>query len=253
MPILNIGPSAPERTVHYVPVWEPRLRIWHWSNALTILLLFESYLLFNWHKELGLSKATTAMFEKAHIYLGYLFILLFAGRVYLLFRGNTFSRLTEILPDRKGESLARTLLREVRHHLSPPRDPNGNLLPPADPGHNQLARFLYLPLFFLIIPIQILSGVLWSSVKWGFWPFPSLRTVAAPLHHTLNEILSDIHAACMYALLAFIAGHLFGIVLHEFTFRSDILSSMIHGDKPLTEKELDDYRQIERSGESPAE
>ncbi len=248
MPIFNIGPSNPKRTIDYVPVWESRLRIWHWSNALVVLLLFESYLLFNWHKELGFTKSTTATFQKAHIYLGYAFILLFAGRVWLLFKGSPFSRLSELLPDRKGESLFKTLIRETRHHLSPPRDQDGNLLPPSDPGHNQLARFLYLPLLFLIIPVQILSGVLWSSVKWGFWPFPFLKTLPDPLHHTLAETLSNIHAACMYALLAFIAGHLFGIVLHEFTYRSDIVSSMIHGDKPLTVGEIEDYRRIHQSG-----
>lgn len=250
MPITNLGPSKPTRTVQYLPVWEPRLRIWHWANVLTVLLLFQSYLLFDWHKELGFSKTTTVTFQKVHIYLGYLFILLFLGRIYLLVRGNTFSRLSEILPDRKGESLARTLIREIRHHLSPPRDQDGILLPPSDPGHNQLARFLYLPLFFVIIPVQILSGVLWSSVKWGFWPLPFLKTVSLPLHHTLNQVLSNIHAACMYALLAFIAGHLGGIVLHEITFRSDILSSMIHGDKPLTKGEIEDYRKIVQSGKT---
>ncbi|MHB1606018.1 MAG: cytochrome b/b6 domain-containing protein [Leptospirales bacterium] len=250
MPIMNIGPSSPIRSVHYLPVWEARLRLWHWANALTILLLFESYLLFDWHKELGFSKATTITFQKVHIYLGYLFILLFLGRIYLLFRGNSFSRLPEIIPDRKGESWGRTLIREIHHHLSPPRNPDGTLHPPADPGHNQLARFLYLPLFFVIIPIQSLSGLLWSSVKWGFWPAPFLKTVSRPLHHTLNQVLSNIHAAGMYVLLAFIAGHLGGIVLHEITFRSDILSSMIHGDKPLTKQEIEDYRKIEQSGES---
>ena len=70
-----VPPPPAERRVRYLPVWEIRLRLWHWSNLVVVLLLFESYLLFDWHKELGLSRSTTALFQKAHIYLGYAFIL----------------------------------------------------------------------------------------------------------------------------------------------------------------------------------
>ena len=241
---MNVPPSSTIRKVRYLPIWEIRLRVWHWTNLLVVLLLFESYLLFNWHKELGLSRQTTALFQKVHIYLGYAFILLFLGRLYLLFRGTPASRFREIVPAFKGRGLFQTLREEIHHHLSPPRDSEGTLLPPADPGHNQLARFLYLPLLTVVIPVQILSGVLWSSVKWGFWPLPFLKTLPDPLHHTINETLSNIHAACMYILLGFIAGHLFGIVLHEVTFRSDILSSMIHGSKPLSEAEIPEYEKV---------
>jgi Ni/Fe-hydrogenase 1 B-type cytochrome subunit len=248
---MNVPPSSTVRKVRYLPIWEIRLRIWHWSNLLVVLLLFESYLLFNWHKELGLSRQTTALFEKSHIYLGYAFILLFLGRIYLLFKGRPSSRFGEIVPALKGRGLFQTIREEIQHHLSPPRDTTGKLLPPADPGHNQLARFLYLPLLTVVIPVQIVSGVLWSSVKWGFWPLPFLKTLTDPLHHSLNETLSNIHAVCMYVLLGFVAGHLFGIVLHEVTFRSDILSSMIHGSKPLTDTEIPEYERVTGNRVSP--
>lgn len=247
-----IAPPPPaERRVRYLPVWEIRLRLWHWSNLVVVLLLFESYLLFDWHKELGLSRSTTALFQKAHIYLGYAFILLFLWRFYLLLKGSPTSRLSEITPELKGRSLLKTVREEIHHHLFPPRRPDGTLIPPADPGHNQLARFMYLPLLLFVIPVQIVSGVLWSSVKWGFWPLPFLKTLHDPLHHTLKETLSNIHAFGMYVILGFIVGHLAGIVLHEVTFRSDILSSMIHGDKPLTDEEIPEYARITGQQEKP--
>ena len=185
---MNIPPSLTSRKVRYLPIWEIRLRLWHWTNLLIVLLLFESYLLFDWHKELGLSRPTTALFQKAHIYLGYAFILLFLGRFYLLFKGDPSSRFREIVPAFKGRGLVQTLREEILHHLSPPRDSAGKLLPPADPGHNQLARFLYLPLLTVVIPVQIVSGVLWSSVKWGFWPpaVPEIAPGSPPPHAERN-------------------------------------------------------------------
>lgn len=231
-----------------VPVWESRLRIWHWANALIVLLLFETYLLFNWHKELGFSKETTALFDKAHIYLGWVFIVLFLGRIRLLFRGDTFSRLPDLLPSTGGRPLWTAIRQDaVSHILSMAGRPRGPE-PPREPGHDPVARLLYLALFAVVFPLQIVTGILWSGLKWGFWPFPFLHNLSNPLGHNLKEILSDIHAAGMYAIAGFFVLHIGGIVIDEIRHRSGILSAMIHGSKTLGPAESATYRERKSDG-----
>lgn len=231
-----------------VPVWEPGLRIWHWSNALVVLLLFETYLLFNWHKELGFTKDTTALFQKAHIVLGWVFIVLFLARVRLLFRGDTFSRLSDLLPRTQGRPLWTAIRQDAKSHLMSMAGRAPDAEPVREPGHDPVARLLYLALFAVVFPLQIVTGILWSSLKWGYWPFPFLHDLPNPSGHNLKEVLSDIHAAGMYVIVGFFVLHIGGIVIDEIRHRSGILSAMIHGTKTLGPAEIDTYRERTESG-----
>jgi len=224
-----------------LPVWEVRLRLWHWANLFVFLLLILSYLLFDNHKELGLSKPTTELFQKLHVYLGYLFTFLVLGRLHLAFRGQTFSRFKDMDPRRPGDSFARVLKEETLHHLHPKTDANGLPVPDSDPGHNRLGRFLYLPLLTILLPVQVLTGLLWASFKWGFLPIPVLHSLSPSIAKPATWVVSNIHAAGLYALLGFLVLHLGGLIKYELTFSSDLFSSMIHGKKILTREATRNY------------
>ncbi len=237
---------TPKPHARPVPVWEPGLRIWHWSNALVVLLLFETYLLFDWHKELGFSKDTTTLFQKAHIVLGWVFVALFLSRIRLLFRGDTFSRLPDLLPKTQGRPLWTAIRQDAKNHLLSMAGQSQSPEPVREPGHDPVARLLYLALFAVVFPLQIVTGILWSSLKWGYWPLPFLHALPNPTGHNLKEILSDIHATGMYVIAGFFVLHIGGVVTDEIRHRSGILSAMIHGTKTLGPAEIDTYR--ERKG-----
>ena len=233
--------SDPERHYAQLPVWEPRLRLWHWMNLVVLCLLIVSYLLFDWHKTLGFAKPTTELFQKIHIYLGYLFTVLVLGRLHLAFHGRTFSRWKDLDPRRPGQGFVSVLKEESALHLHPRTDAEGLPFPDPDPGHNRLGRFLYLPLFVVILPLQVLTGLLWASFKWGFLPVPALHRLSPALAKPATWVVSNIHAAGLYAILGFLLLHLGGLIKYELTFSSDLFSSMIHGKKILTREAAENY------------
>lgn len=230
-----------DRYYAQLPVWEPRLRLWHWANLFVLLLLVITYLLFDWHKTWGFSKPTTELFQKLHVYLGYLFTFVVLARLHLAFRGKVFSRWKDLDPRRPGQGFFSVMKEEVAHHLHPKTDGRGTPLPDPDPGHNRLGRFLYLPLFVILLPAQVLSGLLWGSLKWGFLPVPVLHSLSPALTKPSTWVVSNIHAAGFYAILGFLALHLGGLIKYEMTFSSDLFSSMIHGKKILTREATDNY------------
>ena len=236
--------SDSERYYAQVPVWEPRLRLWHWGNLLLILLLILTYLLFDWHRELGIPKPTYVLTEKIHAYIGYVFALLVLARLHLAFHGQSFSRWADLDPRHEGKGFLAVMKEEIALHLRPRTDSKGLPLPDPDPGHNRLGRFLYLPLFVVLLPLQALTGILWASLKWGFYPLPFLHALSPAIGKPLKEVVSNIHAAGFYAILGFLALHLGGLVKYELTFGSDLFSSMIHGRKILTREAAENYEEI---------
>ena len=236
--------SDPERYYAKLPIWEARIRLWHWGNLLLILLLILSYLLFDNHRELGLPKSTEVLFEKLHVYIGYAFVLLVLARLHLAFHGQPFSRWKDLDPRHEGKGFVTVMKEEIALHLHPKTDAGGRPIPDPDPGHNRLGRFLYLPLLILLLPLQALSGILWASLKWGFYPLPFLHTLSPATGKLAKDVISNIHAAGFYAILGFLALHLGGLVKYELTFASDLFSSMIHGKKILTKEAVDKYEEI---------
>lgn len=234
--------TNPDRYYAKLPVWEVRLRLWHWMNALVLLLLILSYLLFDWHKTLGLTKPTTELFQKIHVYLGYLFTFLVLARLHLAFHGNTFSRWKDLDPRHQGRGPAEVLKQEIGIHLHPPVGPDGLPVPDPDPGHNRLGRFIYLPLLVVILPLQVITGLLWASFKWGFLPIPALHRLSPAVSKPVVWALSNIHAAGLYAILGFFFLHLGGLIKYELTFSSDLFSSMVHGKKILTREAAHHYQ-----------
>ncbi len=231
-------------TVTIARVWEPGLRIWHWVNALAVLLLLETSFLFDWHKELGLSKPSRILFKKSHWIIGLVFGLFFLYRLYLLFRGKAFSRLGDFRLAEKGRSVWTTFLHEMSIHRNPPKDGSGRPVEPPEPGHNRLGRFLYLPLLLILFPLQIITGLLWGSLNWGYWPVPMLHTLDHATRRSIDDLLSNIHSTGMYLILAIIILHLGGVVLSELTFGTNLLSSMIHGNKNLPPQAVSEYEEI---------
>jgi Ni/Fe-hydrogenase 1 B-type cytochrome subunit len=234
--------NDPDRYSAKLPIWEGRLRLWHWTNLLVITLLILSYLIFDNHKLLGLPKPQTVFFQKTHVILGYLFVAFLLLRLHLASKGAPFSRWKDLDPRHEGKGFVTVLREEVALHMRPATDASGLPVPDPDPGHNRLGRYLYLPLLAVILPLQAITGLLWASLKFGWLPLPSLHTLSRPAFAATKWVVSNIHAAILYAILGFIALHLLGLVKYELTFASDLFSSMIHGKKILTKKAVENYR-----------
>lgn len=186
--------------------------------------------------------------QKTHWVIGLVFAGFFLYRFFLLFRGKTFSRARDLRIAEKGQSVLGVLRHEISIHKNPPKDQNGQPMEPPEPGHNRLGRFLYIPLLFILLPLQIVTGVLWGSLNWGYWPVPALHNLDHATRKSIDDLLSNIHSTGMYIIVAIVILHIGGVIMSELTFGTNLLSSMIHGKKNLPPQAVVEYENILEEG-----
>ena len=111
--------DAPKRkvTLARVYVWELPVRLTHWVLFFSILVLVGNWLLYRASSS-SASRATAKVHfvmgtvRTIHLYAAIVFTLAVLVRIYWLFAGNRYARLTEFIPlsRRRWQSLWRTFL-----------------------------------------------------------------------------------------------------------------------------------------------
>ncbi|MGF1733428.1 cytochrome b/b6 domain-containing protein [Photobacterium kasasachensis] len=166
-------------------------RFWHWGQALLVLLLILTGLeLHGIMSLLGFQQSSML-----HHWGGFLWVAI----VVLIFTWVfTTGEWKQFVPDRKGiDAVLHYYLYGVfvgeshPHHMSP------------DNKFNPLQRMAYLGLLFVLIPVQIATGMI-------FYFFPELR--AAGYIEQIGSV-AVIHTFTAYAIVAFLIVHLYLITL----------------------------------------
>ncbi|GAB3522076.1 cytochrome b/b6 domain-containing protein [Photobacterium alginatilyticum] len=166
-------------------------RFWHWGQALLVLLLILTGLELHGVMNLfGFQQSSTL-----HHWGGFLWMTI----VVLIFTWVfTTGEWKQYVPDKKGIDvvlhyyLYGVFVGEPHpHHMSP------------DNKFNPLQRIAYLGLLFVLIPVQIATGLI-------FYFFPELR--AAGYIEQIG-IVAVIHTFTAYTILAFLIVHLYLITL----------------------------------------
>ncbi len=163
-------------------------RFWHWTQAVLIILLMltglEVHGVFTW---LGFKEAVNL-----HNTLGISWLVLF---VFIIFWLLTTGEWKQYIPTTKK------LFAVAMYYSSGifKGDPH-----PVQKSkvakHNPLQRLVYLGLSAILLPLQMITGLLyWTYNDWSAWglDFISLNAVAT------------VHMACAYALLAFLVVHIY--------------------------------------------
>ena len=169
--------SAPAPVFRRVYVWELPVRLYHWLNALCVLVLTVTGILIA-HPP-AFASATEASFSYwfginrfIHFATAYVFFFNFAFRIYWGFVGNQFADWRNFLPLR-AHSFGRcgAVLRvDVLQATNKPIEAV---------GHNALAYFTYF-VMFLVFLFQVVSGFAMYASMSKAW-FPQLFTWAVPL------------------------------------------------------------------------
>lgn len=221
----------PAEALSRVPVWDLAVRLTHWVNVLSIVVLsITGYYIsqpFLFTRGSARDQFLMGGIRFIHFAFAFVFTSGVLFRVYWAFRGSHWARWRQLLPLTKQR---RKLLRlQLAYYLFMRRKP------PRQVGHNPLAGLSYVALY-LLFALQILTGFgLYSlGFEGGAWPalFGWLPLILGA------TTLRLAHTLIMWAFLAFTVHHIYSAILIDIEERSGLVSSIVTGYKSLTAEHI---------------
>lgn len=227
---IDVADSHGEKVVAQptVYVYEAPVRLWHWINALAILVLIVTGYL------IGSPLPTVAGEASQHFVMGYIrFAHFTAGQIlaigfllrgYWVFVGNEHSRQIYYVPVWRA-SFWKELAHEIRWYAFLEKAPMKYV------GHNPLAQTAMFAMYTLTAAFMIVTGfALYSEGEgadsweaklfgWVFYIWPNSQEV-----HTWHHL-------GMYVIVTFIIIHIYAAVREDIMSRQSIISSMISGER----------------------
>ena len=203
------------------PAWSILLRLFHWSFALSIVVLVTTglYIHFPWTNTMIIDGSTSfpvATMRYIHYIAGFVFTAALLTRLFLLLFGNKQERFWDFLPitPRNIKNLSATL----KYYLYLTDEHDHRL------GHNTPAGITYFVTFLMAL-LQIISGfyLLYpESVFWQKWGL----TVFGP-----QQQGRWIHYLLMWYFIFFIAVHLYIVIWNDIRSKEGLSSSIFNGSK----------------------
>lgn len=144
--------------LHPLPV-----RIWHWINAVSFIVLIVTGLQIRYRDLLGLTKFETAV--DIHNFFGFILIAnFFLWLVYYMFTG----KIRIYIPSLNVKKFIVGCIKQARYYgygiLMGEENPHH---PTPDSKFNPMQQLAYLSIMLLLIPLQLITGLLLWDVK-GF-------------------------------------------------------------------------------------
>lgn len=217
-----------------VYVWELPVRIYHWLNALCIVVLsVTGYFMGDPLTAGGHLEAsqiyTFGWFRFIHFVFAFIFFFNFLFRLYWGFVGNKYARWYNYIPLKKWQwreiwCVLKVDILHIKH---------SNV---ESVGHNSMASFSYF-ITFLIFLMQSLTGFGMYAAMSDSW-FPKLFAWIVPLLGG-DLMTRHIHHILMWAFLLFTIIHIYLVFYHDYIERRGITSSMIGGWKFIEKDYID--------------
>lgn len=224
------------RRITSVYVYEAPVRIWHWTNALAIVVLcVTGYLIGSPPPSLFGEASNHFLFgyiRFAHFAAGFILAIFFLGRIYWAFAGNHHARQLFVVPVWSARWW-REVAFELRWYLFLEPRPKKYL------GHNplaQLAMFLFVTVgltFMILTGFALYSeGALagsWADTLFG-WIIP-LAGGSMALH--------TLHHLGMWWIVIFMIIHIYVAIREDIMSRQSIVSTMISGERTFKDDDPD--------------
>lgn len=228
-------------------VWDRTTRLFHWVNAICVILLMLLGTLILNHEWMGIESEVNL--KRIHSWVGYIFVINLVWRLIWGFTGGHYARWRSILPAGPQETMAYVsslISGKPRQYL----------------GHNPLGR-LIITVFFLLLSIQAVTGLVIAGTDLYQPPFgsyfanwvtdsdparlaelkPGDRSATVESSYTeMRAFRSPIvrtHEYNFYVLVVLVLIHIAGIVFGELREKNGLISAMITGEKVLDESPAD--------------
>lgn len=207
-----------------VYVWELPVRVFHWLNALSIVVLAATgYLIGNPQTIFSANEAYEQYWfgwvRFTHFAFAYIFFFNFLFRVYWSFVGNVYSRWSSYVPYKKEQA------KELWHVLTTDIVPL-NLRGKVSVGHNYLASFTYFCLFLIFILQSVTGFALYAGMSDFF--LPKIFVWAIPLFGG-DAAVRQWHHLLMWAFIVFTVIHVYLVFYHDWIEGRGTTSSIIGG------------------------
>jgi len=203
-------------------VWSGPLRLFHWFFAISIAVLILTGLYI--HNPIATTSSEfrpsflMTMIRYFHFVAAYFFISAFILRVYLLFFGNKYERITDFLPINRENALSFWQTLKFYFYLTDEHE--------LRVGHTILAGVIY-TLLFLASLVMILTGLYLLYPEVGI-----IKKLGGMLFGT-QQTARFIHYFLHWAFTFFILVHLYVAIWHELRAPEAIISGMFSGTKFL--------------------
>jgi Ni/Fe-hydrogenase 1 B-type cytochrome subunit len=221
-----------KRDVESIYVWQIPVRIAHWLIFFSIIILsFTGYYI--GHPFITVTGPARDHFvmgtmRVVHLYTAIVFSLAVLVRIYWMFAGNAYARITELVPLSRKRFCS--IWRATLFYSFVERDPE------EYPGHSGLAGATY-AVIYLIYLGMIATGLalytVYASVGSPFRVFDFLVPLFGGLQFTRL-----IHHIGMWLLLMFFVFHIYFVTLSSSTERSGTVDSIFSGYKFFSRKSL---------------
>ncbi len=220
-----------------VYVWELPVRIFHWINALAIVILTGTgFVIANPPVFLSSAEASNSYWfgyiRMIHFVTAYVMIANILFRLYWAFAGNRFANWKEFIPfTKKGFRNFWYVLR-VDVFLMPDKT---HRLSNISVGHNSVAAFSYFLMFILVI-IQVGTGfgLFADNASWFLPKF--LGSIGAIFGNNIK--MRFMHHMLTWIFLAFVVIHVYLVLYHDYVEARGETSSMLSGFKFILRKRI---------------
>jgi Ni/Fe-hydrogenase 1 B-type cytochrome subunit len=210
-----------------VYVYEAPVRLWHWINALAIVVLCATgYLIGSPPPSVDMAEATHQFLfgyiRFAHFAAAMIMTVGFFGRIYWAFVGNHHAKQMFKLPlwNRKWWS---EVVDEIKWYAFLNKTPRKYV------GHNPLAQ---IAMFFFMtagMSFMILTG--FALYAEGLGAQSWMEPVFGPLRDLVggSQIMHQLHHLGMWAIVIFVMIHIYAAVREDIMSRQSMVSTMISG------------------------
>ena len=210
-----------------VYVYEAPLRLWHWVNALAIVVLaLTGYFIASPLPTLpgeASDHFLMGYIRFTHFSAGYILAVGFLGRIYWAFVGNSHARQL-FLPPVFSATYWEGVLHEIKWYAFLAREPRKYT------GHN--------PLAVLVMHVMLVWGVVFMIVT-GFalygegegmasWQYAGFSSWVIPLFGQSQDVHTW-HHLIMWWLVCFAIIHVYAAVREDIMSRQSLISSMVSG------------------------
>tara|TARA_R110001583_G_scaffold179638_2_gene336523 strand:+ start:23205 stop:23921 length:717 start_codon:yes stop_codon:yes gene_type:complete len=220
-----------------VMVWEIPVRFFHWINVLTIIVLtLTGFLIANPPALQSSAEATNlhsfGIVRFIHFTAAYIFFFNMILRIYWSFVGNKYANWRAFWPFSKKMWNNFWHVLKIDIMLLNEDHPNVKNI---SIGHNSVASFSYLVLFFMALT-QVFTGFALYADTSGWW-LPKLFTWVSPLLGG-DFMVRQIHHIAMWIFILFSMVHIYLVFYHDWLEGRGEVSSMFGGYKFVREDRI---------------
>lgn len=219
--------SEKARSLQTIYVYEAPVRLWHWVNALAILVLCVTGYFIGSPLPSVPGEASNnflmGYIRFGHFAAGQVLIVFFLLRVYWAFVGNPYSRQLFYLPV-WNKTWLWGVFYELRWYLFLVKDPKKYI------GHNPLAHVAMFAFMIFLVCMMVTGMALYSEgAGQGSWQYGMFGWVFAIFPN--SQDVHTWHHLGMWAIVTFVIVHVYAAVREDILSRQSMISSMVSGER----------------------